>query len=134
MAPVFTLVVAILSIESSYARNLEQPAQSVPDTVQFWFAPDSQWRVRTYALDHDIHVHSMPGKRLDTDWARSHIERHYSDVHPRIIVLSFRDPHDSKEVQSLLSQHGLTGKLEVAPQGFAFYNPDGATYRTESEP
>ena len=134
MSPVFTLVVAFLSIESSYTRNFERPAARVPDTVQFWFAPDSQWRIRTFAVDHDIHVHSMPGKRLNSDWARSNIKKHYGDVLSRVVVLSLPHPQDPNEIQAILSQHHLSGKLEFAPQGFAFYNPDQAEYRTQSEP
>jgi hypothetical protein len=34
----------------------------------------------------------------------------------------------------LLAEAGLTGKLEVAPAGFAFLNADGAEYRTQSAP
>jgi len=54
-----TLILGILNIESSYLDNLERPAGAVPDTVQFWFAPDSQWRTKTYAIDHDIHIHQV---------------------------------------------------------------------------
>jgi hypothetical protein len=55
----FTLVLAILTTESSYAQNVERAATAVPDTIQFWLTPEKQWRIRTYAIDHDIHVYGV---------------------------------------------------------------------------
>ena len=130
----FILVIAILSIESSYAKNVERPAGKVPDTVQFCFAPDAQWRIRTYAIDQDIHIHDLPSKRLDSGWAVSHVERQYGDVLARTVVLELRDPRDSAEVERELAKHKLTGKLEVTKEGFVFYTLDAATYRTKSTP
>src|SRR5262245_21305082 len=54
-----TLIIGILTIESSYAQNTERPSRGVPDTLQFWIAPDRAWRIRTYATDHDIHPYSL---------------------------------------------------------------------------
>jgi hypothetical protein len=57
-----TLVLAILSIQSSYARDVEQSLDTpddVPDTLQWWVSPQGSWRIKTYALDHDIHTHDV---------------------------------------------------------------------------
>ena len=53
-----TLIIGVLTVESSYAQNSERPSRGVPDTVQFWIDPGGAWRIRTYAIDHDIHPHS----------------------------------------------------------------------------
>ena len=75
----FTLIVAILSIESSYLDEVERPVKDVPDTVQFWLTSASQWRIKTYAIDHDIHVHRLGGEqsatRLSVDFAKRNIEK-----------------------------------------------------------
>jgi hypothetical protein len=134
----FTLALALLNTQSSYAKEIEQAVSGVPDTIQFWLSPDSQWRVRTYAMDHDIHVYSLgtaAGKsKVTSDFAVEHIRKHYADVTATLAVLMFNDPTDIKEVERVLAEHHLTGTLEVSNSGVAFYNPDRAKYRTQSTP
>ncbi|RYD35914.1 MAG: hypothetical protein EOP85_18640, partial [Verrucomicrobiaceae bacterium] len=84
MTAPFTLILAVLNIESSYLDNLERPAGDARDTVQFWFAPDTQWRIKTYAIDHDIHIHPVVTaegeEALDTGIACESISDAYDDV------------------------------------------------------
>ena len=138
MANPFTLIVAILTVESSYLQEVEHPAKTVQDTVQFWFAPDSQWRIKTFAIDHDIHVHRIGvadnGSRLTTEFAQNNIKKIYGDVTATVFVLEFPDPKNEAEVQRILKEHKLTGKLEAVRDGYYFYNPDSAEYRTKSKP
>ncbi len=137
MTPVFTLVVALLSVQSSYAKEVEQPAANVPDTVQFWLTPDMQRRIRTYATDHDIHVYSLGAreeKKVSVEFAVEHIKKNYADVTASLVVLTFVDPKDKKEVERVLAAHHLKGTLEVSKSGVAFYNPDSGEYRTKSAP
>jgi hypothetical protein len=134
----FTLVLAILTIESSYAEKVERPASIAPDTVQFWLTPESQWRIRTYSIDHDIHPYKIgarpDGSRLTPEEATAHIAKHYGGIAPKTVVLRFRDPSDKGDVRRVLEEHGLTGDLEVGKIGIAFYNPDKAKYRSKSAP
>ena len=130
----FALVFAILTTESSYAYETERTATTVPDTVQFWFTPDVQWRVRTYAIDHDIHPYTLDGRPFTADAAEAHIKKHYADVLASVVVLTFRDPNDKTDVQRILDEHKLTGTLEVGKNGVAFYNPDRGEYRSKSQP
>jgi hypothetical protein len=132
---VFTLVLAILTVQSSYAQEVEQPAQRVPDTVQFWFAPDTQWRIKTFAVDHDIHVYQIQGGgRLTTDFAQNNIKKSYGDITASVVVLEFPDPRNQAEVERTLKQHNLNGTLEAVKEGYYFYNPDRGDYRTKSKP
>jgi hypothetical protein len=134
----FTLVLAILTTESSYAREEERPATTVPDTIQFWLAPDSQWRIRTYAVDHDIHVYTAgprpDGSRLTAKEAADHIAKHYANITAKTVTLDIRDPGDKVEVRRVLAEKVLIGVLEVGKNGVAFYNPDKGEYRTRSKP
>jgi hypothetical protein len=133
-----TLIIGILNIESSYAQKTERPSRGVPDTLQFWIGPDSAWRIRTYANDHDIHPHSLGdlGKMKDgpTEFARDHIKNHYGDVLASTVVLEFPDTSDTKAVRRVLTQHKLKGSLEVAKIGFAFWNPDDGPYKSKTTP
>ena len=136
--PEFILVLAMLSTESSYASEIERPATVVVDTAQFWFGSSGAWRVRTYAIDHDIHTYRVGGSGATPSFqpenAEAHINKHYSDVLAKLVVLRFQDPTNKAEVAQVLASQGLGGTLEVASAGFAFYNPDRGDYKTKSEP
>jgi hypothetical protein len=138
MTNTFTLIIAMLTVESSYVKEVERPTKNVPDTVQFWFAPDSQWRIKTFAIDHDIHVHrvgaSDAGARLTPAFATNNIKKSYGDVTAKVLVLEFRDPKNEADVERILKDHQLKGKLEAVRDGYYFYNPDGGDYRTTSKP
>ncbi len=138
MASSSVLVAALLTIRSSYARNIEEPHEGVPDTAQFWFTRDQDWRVRTYAMDHDIHVHlireSGQARSLSVPEAIEHLRKHYEEVIERVAVLEFPDPADDGAVARILAASHLTGQLEVGTSGVAFLNPDGGSYRTQSTP
>lgn len=132
-----TLILAILTVESSYLDNLERPAGAVPDTVQFWFTPETQWRIKTYAIDHDIHVHpvaTVEGEEpLDTGVACESIGDAYDDVLSELLMLEFPDPADEASVREILDESQLTGTLVAARDGCYFYNPDGGAYRIQSD-
>jgi hypothetical protein len=132
------LVIAVLCVASSYLRNEEGPAREVPDTIQFWMGADCVWRIRTYAADHDIHIYSMGPFQgeFDNVWQPcvDHIEKHYGDIYTSLQVIAFPDCSNNKDIESRLIRGGLDGALEVAPAGFAFYNPDRAKYRSQSTP
>jgi len=132
------LVLALLSTESSYRNETERPATEVADTVQFWFGSNGPWRIRTYATDHDIHIYSLAdeddAEKISPIFAEQHINKHYSDILGRFHILKFPINATSDEIARELKKHGLSGMLEVAPAGFAFYNPDRQKYKTQSSP
>jgi hypothetical protein len=139
-SPGRTLLLAFLTIAGSYIERREQPAGAVPDTVQFWLDEDGVWRVRTYALDHDIHVHHLVGA-LDSQgkprvpMLRAHLERAYPDALGAVYELEFANYLDAEEVARVLAAAGLPRTaLEPAEAGFYFYNPDGGEYKSLSEP
>ena len=128
------LVVALLTTESSYQSEIERLSTSVEDTIQFSFSASGRWRIRTYAIDHDIHVHSIDNGTIDDHFAEAHIDKHYGEILEKRYTLKFKNPNDIEDVSRVLQAAGLRGTLEVAPAGFAFYNPDSQKYRTQSEP
>lgn len=83
-----TFVIGILTIASSHKDNVAQPATKVPDTVQFWLPGSSAWRLRTYAVDHDVHTYAMGLPTGDpVAVARCHINRKYGGVLARNVIL-----------------------------------------------
>ena len=151
-----TLILAILRVKSSYARGIELPLDDdsdVPDTLQWWVGRESVWRLKTFALDHDIHVYSVgaPKPRM-LDLIQQNNRKHYGDIIKAEHVLAFRDCLDQAEVTAVLQSAGLGLQLEVGggtrprqvsggsagtppdPSQFAFWKPDDGEYRTQSTP
>ena len=133
-----TLLLAILTIRISYIRETEEALSDpsdVPDTLQWWISPDSVWRIRTYAVDHDIHTHEVTGIKSDVlQLAYKNNEKHYSDIIAAQHEINFVDCTDQSEVKKALAQVGLDPRLEVAAGRFAFWKPDDARYFTQSTP
>ncbi|GAA5785006.1 hypothetical protein [Chitiniphilus shinanonensis] len=127
------LLVFRLTVSSSYAENVEYEAEGDDfDTVQWWLADDEAWRVRTYAVDQDIHVHQVP-QALAEDVARQNTEKHYADVLGEMHVFDLAGVDDAAGIARLVTQLG--GNFEPARNGrFGFWNPTGATYRSQTQP
>jgi len=131
------LIVFVLNVQSSYADNVEREATgSSRDTVQFMLASGHAWRIKTFAIDHDVHVwhigeHMQP-EALET-LARKNTSDHYGDVIERIVVV----PGDGTlaSLQPRLAAAGLAPNLDIAPgDEFAFWTPDAGPYRTRTQP
>ena len=132
-----TLLMAILTTKSSYIQEIEEPVDGpsdVPDTLQWWIAPEVTWRIRTYALDHDIHTHEIRGLADALRVARANNEKNYGDVIFVQHQFDFADCTDKSETDAALAAAGLEQRLEIAADRFAFWKPDDARYRTQSAP
>ena len=132
------LILAVLNVKSSYSTEIEEPLDGVndiPDTLQWWIGTETAWRIKTFALDHDIHVHSVgSGSEELVQMALDNNSEHYDDVIACQHVLQFNDCDDVKEVKRLFKKTGLSPRLEVATGRFAFWKPDDAKYSTQSQP
>lgn len=126
------LLLAVLTIASSYLDDAEGEADGSPDTLQFFFGSET-WRIRTYAMDHDIHVHKIGGE-FSIAAAEANMRKFYAEVIGTVHRLEFEDVGDAAAVEAVLKRNGLAGALESNKAGITFYNPDGGEYRTQSEP
>jgi hypothetical protein len=132
-----TLVLIILTVQSSYLRDLTQSVLTdtdVPDTIQWWIGHENSWRIRTYALDHDIHTHLVETTDNVAQFALSSAREHYGDVLSAQHVIQLTDVLDSQATEAAFAAAGLSPRLEVASGRFAFWKPDDARYFTQSEP
>ena len=127
------LVVFFLSVRSSYARNSEfEATEDSYDTVQFFCSEGVCWRIRTYAMDQDVHVWRIGAVDDIVALARSNTEKHYGDVLAESYTLETGAGLDG--IRERLVERGLPPSLEVSPAGFAFWAPGGSEYRSRTRP
>jgi hypothetical protein len=132
------LVLALLTVKSSYSRNLElavSDANDVPDTVQWWLGGEGCWRLRTYAIDHDIHSYKIGNSSNATlELAQKNNQKNFGDIIKAQHVINFVDCADPSEVAAEFGRICLCPRLEISPGRFAFWKPDDAIYSTKSPP
>lgn len=129
------LLVSELRIASSYAENREVDAVDARDTVQFLLVGNDAWRVKTYALDLDVHVWRLGAMdRVQFEaLAQSNTAKHYGDVLERTFMLEAAD--GVAGLSASLQRSGEPGALEVFPDGeAAFWVPAADLYETRSTP
>lgn len=132
-----TLVLIILTVQSSYLREVEEPLgddSGAPDTIQWWIAPAGSWRIRTYAIDHDIHTHFIGSADNLEELALKNARKHYGDVIQAHHVIELADCLDGNKTAQAFRAAGLEPRLEIAAGRFAFWKPDDEDYRTQSHP
>lgn len=129
------LLVFRLSIQSSYADNVEHEAEDDRfDTVQWWFSAHETWRIKTFAVDSDIHTYRIDGP-IDEDFAKSSTAKNYSDVTAAVFSAEFADLNDPADVSRAMAPFGGAAALEVAKSGdFAFWNPSRVKYSSKTRP
>jgi hypothetical protein len=131
-----TLLVWILAIRSSYVENEELPADTAPfDTLQWWLGSTTSWRIRTYALDHDLHAHALTTGGADLEaLAAANTLKTYGDVVRSHHRIELGDALVASSVGQAFEASGLPARIE-ARGPFAFWPPDqDAPYRTKSTP
>jgi hypothetical protein len=128
------LVIYFLTIRSSYLNDCEEPAtEGSFDTVQFLSTENGAWRIKTYAIDEDVHVWSLGANRSDiADLARQNTEKYYGDILSEGYVLETSQGIDG--LRRELVQRGLSDHLEISKAGFLFWAPGGTSYRSKSTP
>jgi len=131
-----TLVLAILSIRSSYSQEVEFALEGdeVPDTLQWWFGDYGCWRIRTYAIDHDIHAYEVADSpRTNLELAKENNLKHYGDIIRVQHVIHFGDCTNPEEQEAEFGKIGLVPRIE-SYDGFVIWKPDEAEYWTQSRP
>jgi hypothetical protein len=129
------LVVFRLNIQSSYQEDTEAEAdEETFDTVQFFIAPDTAWRIRTFSVDDDVHVYSLGEAGPDTlETVTASTERTYEDVIADKHVFSSTDGVEG--IKKSLADQGWSATIKESKQhGFVFWVPEGSDYRTRSTP
>ncbi|MFL6550895.1 MAG: hypothetical protein ACJ8OJ_19550 [Povalibacter sp.] len=129
------LVVFTLNIQSSYQNDTEAEAdEETFDTVQFFIAPQTAWRIRTFSVDEDVHVYSLGDAGPDTlETVTTSTQRTYGDVIADKTI--FSSTGGLEGIRKALEEHDWSPTLKESKQhGFAFWVPEGSDYRTRSTP
>lgn len=128
------LVIFFLSVQSSYAQNKELPATAnVFDTIQFVADNGKYWRIKTYALDQDVHIWSLGSDVADIEAvAKANTMKHYGDLLTEGYVIKTGD--GVAGVRRALHDRGLDEHLELPEAGGLFWAPSGSRYRSKSTP
>lgn len=131
-----TLIIFFLGIESSYLDNRELPVKGFADTVQWIVTEKSVWRVRTFAIDEDVHTYDLTGGiGSATNWvelAQENTKKNYGDVLEGELVIVSSDGLEG--LRRELKAHGLDPNLNEGPAGLLFWSPQGTKYSTKSAP
>jgi hypothetical protein len=131
------LFLAVLSIKTSYSRNIElsvEGANDIPDTLQWWFGASGCWRIRTYALDHDIHpLQTGNSAKTTLQLAKQNNQKHYGDVIVAQHEIYFVDCANRGELEAEFGRIGLPPRLEIEVADlYAYWKPDDTEYWTQS--
>jgi len=130
------LLVFQLTVQSSYVENVEREAEeNCFDTVQWWFSENETWRIKTFAIDRDIHTHRIAGPVAE-QVAMENTMKHYEDVVAKAFAVEFEDLADETEVAKVMEDLGGASSLEISKNGnqFAFWNPSRLKYTSKSRP
>jgi hypothetical protein len=129
------LIVGVLNVRSSFRSGREEPIAkgAAPDTVQWCVTEDGMaWRLRSYAFDRDLHalLCGIGGPVDATDDYEEQMREQYGNLLRSVHAVDL-PKLDKKSSTQALRRAGLKASLDIAPSGFAFWNPDGQPYRTE---
>ena len=122
------LLLAVLSVKSSYSREEETRLESpddTPDTLQWWFGESGCWRIRTYALDHDVHAYQIGNSPQTTlELAKKNNQDNYGDVIATQHVIHFVDCSDRGELEAEFGRIGLVARLQFDVSRFVVWTSD----------
>ena len=120
-----------LTVQSSFSENTEVPAvEESFDTIQWWIGEDISWRIRTFDIDSDIHIHRIDSV-LSVEQIDELMNKRFSDI--LVGRYSFRDI--SFEDNDVVLDKMKTGSLKVDKNSlFAFWNHDNRKYQSKSRP
>jgi hypothetical protein len=72
---------ACVLLKDVFDHSLEEIAQLVDSTVQFYESDNGSWRIKTYATDQDVHAgRSERTLKILCRWRVPNTAKHYGDV------------------------------------------------------
>lgn len=129
-----TLIICLLDVQSSHARNEELPAtEHAFDTVQYYASESGVWRINTFAMDHDVRVWPLGESVADVvELATANTQQQYGNALRACRV--FRASGGIEGLRIALVKHGMSPHLEIDDAGCVFWAPEGTHYSIKSNP
>ena len=132
-----TLLVYLLNVQSSYARNKEEPATKYFDTLQWWIGNKGTWRTKTFAIDTDIHPYFLGTNPPENGWialAKENTKTNYGDITNRVVEVKITEGLSSNQIEKVFMEHGLTNRFDLTPAGYLLWLPDERKYKSKTTP
>jgi hypothetical protein len=132
-----TLIISILSVESSYKKNKEIKAIKHHDILQWWVTNSGASRIKTYSLDQDIHIYyiNKPNEFENLiKLAKSNNQKHYSDIIIKNYEFKIEKGMKLSEFNNLLKTSKLNPHSELFNNNHLIWLPDNREYKTITTP
>jgi hypothetical protein len=123
-----TLIICLLDVQSSYASDAELPAtEHAFDTVQYYASESGTWRIKTFALDHEVHVWPLGESIGDlVEHATAQTQQHFGEVLRACRI--FKASGGIDDLRIALVMHGMPPHLEIDDTGCVFWTPHFNTH------
>ncbi len=114
----------------------EEKVEGFGDTVQWLITEDQVWRIKTFAIDQDVHTYII-AEKTDPSFdyaslAHGNTENHYGDVIEETLTIKSDD--GTEGLKAALIENGLQPHLNIGSSGVIFWSPEGTHYSTKSSP
>jgi len=129
-------LIYVLTIEGSYSQNLERPAITAPDTMQYWISEPETLDIRTFAIDKEIRI-----LQLDTSNFEGDCLQYFKDVAQRTykaIIKNFYEinvPSDATDdwLGGRVKELGLFPNAKWTTLDFPLWLPEECEYSSLEE-
>lgn len=133
-----TIILAPLLTKGSYKEQRDIPLDNLEDnfdTIQWFINDEIVLRIRTFALDYDIHIYKLRKPSLDfVEFAIQDNHKTYGDIiHKQHAHILDGLPTIDKG-NSLLRWIDLPGKFLPLFESYIYWSPNGEDYHTQSNP
>lgn len=132
-----TLLIFKLSVQSSYSEDFEREATDKFDTIQWWIGSSGTWRIKTYAVDSDIHpyhIETKKSKEALIELAKANTKKTYGDVISQVLRIEIPEGWNEQKITALLAQNRLNQNFEWVEAGYLLWLPGDSTFTTKTTP
>ena len=133
-----TIILSVLKTKSSYRDDTEllvDDPSDVPDTLQWYITGSLAYRIRTYSIDHDIHVFKVGPTNDDlVKLAIDNNTENFGDIIESQHIFEFDTIPDENTASERLREKALPGMFRSVSDTYLFWSPDEVDYLSQSEP
>jgi len=133
-----TIILVPLLVRGSYIEDREIRLEELEDnidTLQWIINDDITFRIRTFALDYDIHIHKVGKADFDiVEYAIQSNHKYYGNIMHRQYAQILNNFPALTEGNELLESLGLPGEFRPLFDKYMYWSPDREEYFSQSRP